>query len=474
MNLTDVADRLGTRSGYDFINYGFVGLPVFRVTAEALCIDRTDLSAIEEFLLRAIQMNINCASELSQFLGLPKQVIEMQLADKIRHGQVRITGSDDSGERLTLTRVGQEVLRAQSVNRPRQLMVDFTFDGLLRTERYYPEASLQAPRDLKMISVPALRGVPDSGPDLEHLEPANINRTLELAAKTRKKPPVQVLKVLHVRRRTRLYLQALAFLFRSQTSGDLQVGFAIDGRLSNEHEEAFQRKKGTEKNRLFANLNIADPLDELKLDTESGLASKESIARIEALAKQSKVHRVSRPRKATKGTTLTLRIGSHAKGVEEPVRAVRRLPVLEHHDLLLEAITSAQNRLLIISPWIRREIVNESFLAKLVEALERGVTIYIGYGIGSRDEWQEIDRDCKRNLDRMNRTYGNFVFRRFGDTHAKILLKDSEFYVVSSFNWLSFRGDPAKPFREEWGNVISIPSEVDAFFLELLSRFEVD
>lgn len=80
--------------------------------------------------------------------------------------------------------------------------------------------------------------------------------------------------------------------------------------------------------------------------------------------------------------------------------------------------------------------------------------------------------ECKRNLDGLERQFENFNFRRFGDTHAKILLKDSDFYVVSSFNWLSFRGDPAKPFREEWGNVISIPSEVDSFFDELEGRFD--
>lgn len=283
---------------------------------------------------------------------------------------------------------------------------------------------------------------------------------------------MQVLRILHVRRRTRLYLQAIALLFRSQTSGDLHVGFAIDGRLSEEHEEAFQRQRGTEKNKVFANLNVADPIDELRLDTESGLASRECVDRIQKLSKQVKSYRVSRPSKVTKESTLTLKKTADGRVVKQAVPAVRRLPVLEHHDLLIEAMTTAQDRLLIISPWIRRDIVNESFLDRLTKVLERGVQTYVGYGIGSREEWKEIDMECKRNLDGLERQFENFNFRRFGDTHAKILLKDSDFYVVSSFNWLSFRGDPAKPFREEWGNVISIPSEVDSFFDELEGRFD--
>jgi hypothetical protein len=39
--------------------------------------------------------------------------------------------------------------------------------------------------------------------------------------------------------------------------------------------------------------------------------------------------------------------------------------------------------------------------------------------------------------------------RDWGDTHAKVLIKDSDFSVVSSFNWLSFKGDPSRTFRDE-------------------------
>ena len=134
---------------------------------------------------------------------------------------------------------------------------------------------------------------------------------------------------------------------------------------------------------------------------------------------------ISKPREPTKESTLTLKKKTDGPVVEQAVPAVRRLPVLEHHDLLIDAITTAQNRLLIISPWIRREIVNESFLVVLTQALQRGVQTYVGYGIGSREEWKEIDSDCKRSLDGLERQFENFNFRRFGDTHAKILLKDS-------------------------------------------------
>jgi hypothetical protein len=61
---------------------------------------------------------------------------------------------------------------------------------------------------------------------------------------------------------------------------------------------------------------------------------------------------------------------------------------------------------------------------------------------------------------------------RLGDTHAKILIKDSDFYAVTSFNWLSFKGDPNRTFRDEQGVLLQEPGLVDQKFNELIVRFD--
>ncbi len=38
--------------------------------------------------------------------------------------------------------------------------------------------------------------------------------------------------------------------------------------------------------------------------------------------------------------------------------------------------------------------------------------------------------------------------RSFGEGH---LIKDNEFAAVTSFNWLSFKGDPKHDFRDKQG-----------------------
>ena len=44
---------------------------------------------------------------------------------------------------------------------------------------------------------------------------------------------------------------------------------------------------------------------------------------------------------------------------------------------------------------------------------------------------------------------------------------------VTSFNWLSFRGNPNQTFREEWGTLVAIPAVVEDYFEETVQRFAV-
>jgi len=146
----------------------------------------------------------------------------------------------------------------------------------------------------------------------------------------------------------------------------------------------------------------------------------------------------------------------------------RPLPVHEHSEMLHDALMHAVNRVLIISPWITRAVVDEKFLRDLRDRLEEGVVVHIGYGIG-----QEPNRDgvAESSLVALSKRYTNFTFTYLGNTHAKILIKDSDWYVITSFNWLSFRGDPNRTFREEWGMFVSDNDLVESFHKEIVGRF---
>ena len=101
-------------------------------------------------------------------------------------------------------------------------------------------------------------------------------------------------------------------------------------------------------------------------------------------------------------------------------------------------------------------------------ALERKVRVTIGYGIKSGHYDDDMDLQVKREFDRLSNKFDNFAVKRLGDTHAKILVKDRDFFVVTSFNWLSFRGDPEKQFREEWGTIVESRGLTEDFLKQQL------
>jgi phosphatidylserine/phosphatidylglycerophosphate/cardiolipin synthase-like enzyme len=79
---------------------------------------------------------------------------------------------------------------------------------------------------------------------------------------------------------------------------------------------------------------------------------------------------------------------------------------------------------------------------------------------------------AESDLKNLARTYKNLRLTRLGDTHAKALVSDSAYAVVTSFNWLSFRGDPNRTFRDERGVMILIPLLVDAQFDAIVRRMD--
>jgi hypothetical protein len=49
--------------------------------------------------------------------------------------------------------------------------------------------------------------------------------------------------------------------------------------------------------------------------------------------------------------------------------------------LLEEALNQSRERLMIISPWIKADVVDKDFLEKLQALLKSNVAVFIGYGI---------------------------------------------------------------------------------------------
>ena len=144
--------------------------------------------------------------------------------------------------------------------------------------------------------------------------------------------------------------------------------------------------------------------------------------------------------------------------LEEQIEALQKskdvkekmLNTYDHRPLLEDALDTAERYVVIISPWIKFSGFDYDLENKIKKALSRNVRVIIGYGI---DKKTEHDKNSLSRLLRIKngKMGSNLTLVDLSNTHEKVLLVDSKYVVITSFNWLSFKGDPSREFRQETG-----------------------
>ena len=491
MTVEEIADRFDNRTGHKLVAYGAVGLPLYRLTTVGLCLAKKSLDPIEEFVLRSVLAGAESLAETAGFLGLQMSVIDSCVADLIRMECVRLvssTSSPSSLSQIELTSKGRELASDLEATVPLEQTVIFCVDGLTRSPRFHPSESLYKPLDLREQGIPEVRAFPARPPNLDEIDIKDVIEVVRLDA-GRADTPRQLLRINSIERRDRVFLEAVALAYRAELGNALHVAFAIDGRLSQKHERAFAKVGGPKKTRLFRGLDkLAAPppmVDMLGEDLShrveraaQGQPCAEELQRearvVRAGLNEARLESGQTPHSGSEHSASDS--GRRLKDVKARLEQleVRPLAVYEHPPLLERAIGLAEERVLLISPWIRRAVVTRRFVDTIRESLNRGVRIYIGYGLSEEDKDEKTwDKDARTELEKLAERFEGFTFQLLGNTHAKVLIKDREFFVISSFNWLSFRGDPNRTFREEWGTLVAIPSVVEEYFQQMVRRFRV-
>ncbi len=113
---------------------------------------------------------------------------------------------------------------------------------------------------------------------------------------------------------------------------------------------------------------------------------------------------------------------------------------IAHYDYLINNIEQSQIRLVIMSGWITRYVVDDIFLRLIGKKLEQGIKIYIGYGFQDyKGNHKEIggSKEVLISLQKLMKAYPSQLFIANFATHEKLLLVDSRRVVVGSANWLS-------------------------------------
>ena len=136
-----------------------------------------------------------------------------------------------------------------------------------------------------------------------------------------------------------------------------------------------------------------------------------------------------------------------------------QLSTYEHPKFFEYAFKYSKKEVLIISPWIRWEIIKEKKDA-IENALKRKVEITFFYGMGKKDD---LDKKSKQFFIDMQKKYPNLLkFSTNNDIndHSKIIICDRDWMITTSFNWTSFKGDENREERKERGSFINDKGEI--------------
>ena len=140
---------------------------------------------------------------------------------------------------------------------------------------------------------------------------------------------------------------------------------------------------------------------------------------------------------------------------------------------MMETLKRAESQVVIVSPWIKTAATDVELRQEIKSALMREVKVVICYGISN-----EIESDVQYALKQLEKLKEDPTCRKYlylvklGNTHEKVLVCDKKYVVITSFNWLSFKGDPKRGFRQETGSVIENSEVVEEMLSNLQNRIE--
>ena len=452
------------------IDYKTIGYPFYLVRLDLTYLSNRTLELQEEFVIKCITHGLSDRREISSFLGVDNHFVEKVLSGLISKGIVK------REEKLVVTELGLDALARQIV-----------LDTVSETQTFYIDALNGKVYDyfklnqVGKIDANCLKGVIRK-PRKGHIEDVvDYYEEIEKALGTENN--WNRVELIQVNNLEKVYTQwhEVILVFYKNNPDDNEVGYEtfsrntiqVDYRKSIEKLYAQGQKVLDYILRFETNNEEEDVQIEQALSEEVIGIRKDDIQAVERLSVKISALNENDSFLEIKSKSFTEQRTALKKQLNEIKTQTKISEILhtsEHRDYLFEALKEAKNRLIIVSPWIRSNVVDNEFLFILEETLKRKIKLYILYGIKQKSGWgQQNDPSALKKLENLADSYKNFRFEKVKNTHRKIIVCDDKFGIVTSFNFLSFRADPSLTYRDELGVVLRDKETVESLFQSGLS-----
>lgn len=167
------------------------------------------------------------------------------------------------------------------------------------------------------------------------------------------------------------------------------------------------------------------------------------------------------------------------KTTEIEKKTTQTLSIWETQEKFAEALKTVKSKILIESPWIKRATLK--YINSIEKALQRSVDVIILYGIESNDEHHYGTIEKLRNLKSKYQKNFHLIhlptqFEEQGNnkltgTHRKLIIKDNDYYIQGSFNFLSFNKEKGQKIANE--ESILIPQNVEMKWKNVLKDYGI-
>jgi len=467
MSLEQILEQTAhARPGYDLVSFKEAGLPVYVLKLRILVLERKALSPIEEAVLKAIRAGLDAPGSIFEFLGLPRTVLTPVLASLNMGELINYSrGAPGTDARVTLTAKGRLALAEAATVKPQERVVSVCFDALTKKLLFMAPEQLDRSRDMRQLGCFEVPTGSSKRPEVEDIPLQDFDKILQRQSVT-SEPTSTLLAVRRIERRELHFLRCVMLFYKSHAQPpEVEVAFWREDGPAMDHEVKFQAIGGPDLvgARLLVTQDAASAAGVLPEVVAA-------VTRGESMTPVGPDHPgdAQIPR-APEGATKT----PSASDVE----TMQTLLCHEHPPYLKKALLSAKRRLVIVSPWIRDSVIDWPFVASLDALLRSGVEVFIGYGIEKADgngkknaakEKPDITPRAETDLRELATRHKNFHFVHVGNTHRKSLVCDDQFAVVTSFNWLSYKGDSQGSPRDERGIVFRKKHHVERLVAEEL------
>lgn len=385
MTPEDVARANQFREGFELVDYAEVGLPVFRLTLEAFTTSQRAIPTIQEFTMRCLSQGETREDNIARMLGLKLDVVEGAMNALVTDGSASRIASPDGLDTFRLTEVGEERLAQElmEVIREETLVVDY--DGIRRTPIRLAGENVVRASELKSVGAVEIRPYPAEPPSVDELSIPEVSRAIRRDGGDDFNRTVLGLR--RVLRRNNVFRDAVALVFAPLKGEDIQVGFAIGGKLSESHERAFAWHGGPKKMGFVKTVAGDQPRKRLERllgrDMVRTCVPEEQIAaarheEVAALAEAQSFRptaaiagRSSGAAKALAAAEERLAVARHTL-IRMPLRP---LACYEQDDLLFEALEQASRELFVTSAGLQPTMLNGYVLREIDRLVSAGVKL---------------------------------------------------------------------------------------------------